>query len=186
MIAPYKRGASGERIELADPDATPIHLVTIAAVLSKICRWGGHCDSFYSVAAHSLHVSALLAKTHGRDGARVGLLHDAHEAYTGDCASPIKMILGDAWERFESRWAARVRDAFNLPPPHDPIWIACKHVDRIALATERERLMHGPTETDAVVGDWGAYEIDRTWRPEHFERDASFNFLWRATCLGLV
>lgn len=134
-------GASGERIELVDPYATEIRLSTIAHALANICRWGGHVRHFYSVASHSLHVSRLLEATHGIEGARVGLLHDAHEAYTGDIPAPLKEVLGSTWTKFEARWLSRVYDHFNLPAPHELVWAACKRADLVALATERKALM---------------------------------------------
>jgi len=72
-----------------DPDQSEIDLGDIAHALSNICRFTGHCSRFYSVARHSLLVS-YLAERHGIEFARVGLMHDATEAYLCDVARPIK------------------------------------------------------------------------------------------------
>lgn len=81
----------GKKFLLFAPSVSDVCLDDIAGPLSRLCRWNGQCKCFYSVAQHSLHVSDLLA----RSGASlrlqmIGLLHDAHEAYTGDIVSPLK------------------------------------------------------------------------------------------------
>ncbi len=176
------RGASGEWIECTDPWRTPINLETIAHALANTCRWGGHCSRFYSVAAHSIHVMALLENTYGLEGARAGLMHDAHEAYTGDCPSPIKIVLGQAWRHFERGWEQRVHAHFGLPVAADPIWSPCKHADNVSLATERDRLL--------APGDWKRWrklpDPDLDWVLDHREpRIIAQDFLRHADRLGL-
>jgi 5'-deoxynucleotidase YfbR-like HD superfamily hydrolase len=126
---------------LRDPDCTPIALGTIAKALGHVARFGGHTKRFYSVAEHCLHVSLLLQDTHGVDGARYGLMHDAHEAYVGDIPTPIKAMLGVRWARLEAAWEARIALRFALAPPDPVMAAAIKRADRIALATEMRCLM---------------------------------------------
>lgn len=68
-----------------------ISIIDIAQSLAKTCRYNGHCDGFYSVAQHSVLMSNLY-----RDDiplAKLALLHDAAEAYTGDIITPLKRKL---------------------------------------------------------------------------------------------
>lgn len=49
--------ASGGFFDLANPVATDVNFFGIAASLSKLCRFTGHVNRFYSVAQHSLLVA---------------------------------------------------------------------------------------------------------------------------------
>ncbi len=182
MTGTIMRGASAEWIECTDPLLTPIKLETIAHSLANICRWGGHCRPGYSVAAHSIHVMHILERTHGKDGARVGLMHDAHEAYTGDCTSPRKEVLGRAWRDFEHMWERHVRVRFGLPLADDLIWKSCKHADLVSLATERDRLF--PPDTERV---WAKLpDPDNDWVMDHRDpRVIAHGFLRHADRLGI-
>lgn len=91
---PYVITTSGLFLSLLHPHPDQIELGDIANQLGNICRWSGAVPKFYSVAEHSFHVCRLVADE-GAD-ARVqleALLHDAHEAYTGDIPSTWNGIL---------------------------------------------------------------------------------------------
>src|SRR5688572_16807572 len=108
MSRPYLLTASGIRIDLLGPRPEDVTLPDVAHALARICRYTGHVRSaHYSVAQHSVYVSQHLRdQGHGLGIQRQGLLHDAHEAYTGDVASPIKRAMreiggpraGGAWD----------------------------------------------------------------------------------------
>lgn len=77
-----------------DPRIEEIDFDTIAAALSKICRFGGHTTEFYSVAEHCVRISEWLEAEYGdRDLALRGLLHDGAEAYVGDMVRPLKYAI---------------------------------------------------------------------------------------------
>lgn len=89
----------GRELDLEGIEADDVDLVDIAAALSRLCRFGGHVSAFHSVAAHSVQVSALveaslehLDPARRRQGAALGLLHDASEAYLGDITRPLKRL----------------------------------------------------------------------------------------------
>ena len=119
--------ASGRRAFVEDPRACDLVIEDIAHALSNICRFGGHCSRFYSVAQHSVCVSALVERTRP-DLALHALLHDAAEAYVGDVIRPIKPTLrvrrfssppltfvgAEQFVDAERRVEAAILDAFDL------------------------------------------------------------------------
>lgn len=174
---PWLLGTHGEVIDLLHPERTEIRLDTIAHALANTCRFGGHVSRFYSVAEHSMHVSRILERTHGRAGAVLGLLHDAHEAYIGDVPTPLKRVLGETWRELEAAWAWRVRAHFNLPDFPGRL----RHADLVALATERAQLLpEGPGWDIELPEPDAAWHCRGDW-PAH----ARIGFLHRAHELGV-
>lgn len=128
---------TGKQFYPTDPKAADIDIADIAHSLSNICRFGGHCKQFYSVAQHSVFVSHLVE----RDAALAGLLHDATEAYCGDLVRPLKIQLPE-FCTVERGIAAAIAEKFDIPlesitPDLTP---ALKLADNIALLTERNNL----------------------------------------------
>jgi len=101
---------SGPLVDLEWPDPDLITIEDIATALSRICRFTGHGNVFYSVAEHSLRASYLVPP-HLELAA---LLHDATEAYLGDVSSPLKARLGFYGE-LEYRWANAIAHRFRVP-----------------------------------------------------------------------
>jgi uncharacterized protein len=82
--------------------ANPPRIEDIAHHLAQINRFTGACFRPYSVAEHSLLVERIGASRGASPGLRMALLmHDAHEAYTTDLASPAKRAVGLGWNGFE-------------------------------------------------------------------------------------
>lgn len=117
----------------------------IAHALAQINRFTGHCARPYSVAEHSLLVLDIGRATFDlTDQPLVELallMHDAHEICTGDVASPIKRVLGQAWETFECQQQAALLDGYDLLDTFREHSAKIKHADLTALATERRDLM---------------------------------------------
>lgn len=78
-----------------EPKEEDIHIEDIAHALSMTCRFGGHCDRFYSVAEHSILLVRRLSSTGTATALTLlaALLHDAEEAYLPDIPAPIKYQL---------------------------------------------------------------------------------------------
>jgi hypothetical protein len=90
---------TGKQIFPADPVLNVYDIVDIAAALSKLTRYNGHCLRFYSVAEHCVLMarkaqSMLLPL----ETCRAMLLHDASEAYLIDVPRPVKPLLGGYFE----------------------------------------------------------------------------------------
>lgn len=138
MITQQRKGnwfitASGLQFWPLDPQVADIRITDIAHALSNVCRFGGHCDPFYSVAQHSVHVSRLVPQ----ELAMTALLHDATEAYIGDMVRPLKQNMPQFQEVEDRLWAV-VAAAFSLPLELDA---KIKHADNVALMTERRDIV---------------------------------------------
>lgn len=126
---------TGKRINLFNINAADICIVDISHHLSQTCRFGGATQEFYSVAQHSVHVSAILADEYQL----WGLLHDAAEAYVGDVIRPVKYALPD-FQQLEKEVLCYISKAFELDWP---IPEAVKMADETVLEWELSRFEQG-------------------------------------------
>jgi 5'-deoxynucleotidase YfbR-like HD superfamily hydrolase len=127
---------TGRKVYPLDLNPDEIAIEDIAHALSNLCRFTGHCRSFYSVAQHSVYVSLSCEPVN----ALVGLLHDAPEAYLTDLPRPLKRMgrLGEAYRQAEELAWTAVAERFGLsiPIPSD-----VDRADMVLLATEARDLM---------------------------------------------
>lgn len=129
----WKRVASGRYINLSAFSVADVDLEDILVSLSNMARFDGHsalCPPL-SVLQHSILVHDLQA---GIDPhlCHDALIHDCHEAYIGDVASPTKQLTGYVEP---AHIAAVVRTALDGDPD------ACvKAADILALDIERRSM----------------------------------------------
>ena len=131
-----------------------VNIVDIAHSLSLTCRFGGHCNQFYSVAEHSIRcvdAMAELKPTFYNEFPyflMFALLHDAAEAYFVDIPAPIKPHIPFVKD-IERNIDEAVRKKFKLD--HEALFLTpyidvldieadVKKVDQIILATEARDL----------------------------------------------
>lgn len=127
---------SGQLINLRNPSPKTITIADIANSLSKICRFGGHTNAFYSVAQHCVLVAAMCEHFDiGAHYGKEGLLHDASEAYLGDVIKPLKIILGETYNALEREFEAIIDKKFALRTDRETM-AAIKHFDIVALHLE--------------------------------------------------
>lgn len=161
--------AAGHYVDLIDPDPASIDIESIAAALSKVCRYGGHCPKFYSVAEHCV-IAAELAFADGLwtpEAIRAILMHDAAEAYIGDMVKPLKVTLPE-FAKVENRMESAIAERFGLLQGiHDSI---VKDYDRAMLKAEKIALWPEDKER------WSGFETIPTrpvtfhwWSPEQAE-----------------
>lgn len=139
--------AAGHYVDLANPDPASIEIRSIAAALSKICRFGGHCPRFYSVAEHCVH-AAMMAFDDGlwtNEAIKSILLHDAAEAYIGDMVKPLKLIM-PGYQEAEARIERAIEVAFGISMDHAVV----KDYDRAMLKAEKQALW--PEDSERWAG----------------------------------
>lgn len=175
----------------------PVGLQDIAHQLALINRFHGATHRPYSVAEHSLLVAEIGRRAGAAPIAQLAaLMHDAHETYTNDLASPAKRAVNlegmtfhgsrAAWSSFEREHANAVMRAFGLVTAYQAHRADIQRWDLIAMATERRDLTawnaerHAPWavlrdgQADAIEpADWidlNHYEhADQPWQ---YWRDA--------------
>ncbi len=123
-------------INLSDLKPEDVDIKIIANALSKTCRYNGQCHRFYSVAEHSLKVYRIVKKLIDDSPVilQYALLHDAHEAYTGDIISPLSSYIGEAYQNIEN---------------YVQVFIEGIHLHRL-LSEDEKRFVH---DADVMVRD---------------------------------
>ena len=138
---------SGRYVDLLHPSPSDIEIHDIAHHLAHLCRFGGACRQFYSVAEHSVRVAAILPPRLKL----AGLLHDATEGLRGRRGDALKKIL-PTYQYTEGLVAAAVEARFRLQlSPADRAEI--RRADLVLLTTERRDLMpHDGSEWAILAG----------------------------------
>lgn len=139
---------TGKKFFPFEPESQDIDIKDIAHSLSLICRYNGHCKTFYSVAEHCIRVSEIVSEKNKL----WGLLHDAAETYLGDICHPIKKYFcinyncfGDGtipFDCYEDAILYKVADKFNLTwetPYGFPQEV--HNADKILASTEKRDLL---------------------------------------------
>ena len=120
---------SGRKIDFLNPDPNEICIEDIACGLSKMPRFCGQLEEPYSVAQHCVECSYLSTEP------LKTLLHDGSEAFTGDCPSPLKELLGDVWKSIENRIQQAIYDRFGINDHSKSEEL--KSIDQRMMFTER-------------------------------------------------
>ena len=148
----------------ADPAGVEIEIPVIATRLSRMPRWCGGGVHACSVAEHSVLVTKIMEKAVIDENgdpenpfiARAllfGLLHDAHEAFTGDMTRQVQDWYAAelpgftaARERLNGAWDRVIFAAVGIGEPEAP-------ADEMAARIERGVLFDGEAG-DGVVHGW--------------------------------
>lgn len=130
----YIRVFTGRKFWPLDPRPEDIDILDIAHALANNCRWGGHSRRFFSIAQHSCMVHDFVA----RSFKKVGLLHDASEAYILDMPRPIKYQMPE-YVAIEEKLMLCIADKFEFGYPELE---RIKGADDIALYLEKMHLFN--------------------------------------------
>lgn len=142
-------------LDLQDPDPSLLTIRDVARALGNICRFGGQCNSFYSVAEHSMACCRRAVEEGlSRDVRLACLMHDAAEAFIGDVVKPLKILLEPIYGPIEAKMEAAIATAFGVD--FESTADDWKRIDRMMLIAERHALF----SADKVV--WtGESEVER-------------------------
>lgn len=162
--------AMGRQFWPMDPRPSEVFIDDIAHALSMLCRFGGHCLRFYSVAEHCV----LLSRAASEPVKLWALLHDATEAYLVDVPRPIKPFL-IGYDAAESKIMRAVELRFNL---HLGMPDEVKRLDRAILTDERIQVMAPAPLPWSTDGEPLGVKL-QFWSPEiaRYEFIAAFNEL---------
>jgi len=135
------------------PRSEDVRHADIVQGLLHTCRYNGQLPRHLSVAEHSIKVAAITEHlldeearrgNFSRDAIPVAclhaLLHDAHEAFTGDVIGPIKgavmTAFGVPWKRVESAVQDAILTAYKIPALTAEGYAAIESADKWMLYCE--------------------------------------------------
>lgn len=131
---------SGKLFVFDAPTPEMIDVYDIAHALGNICRYNGHCHTYFSVAEHSVLLAAEFQRRHPDHPtvARAFLLHDAAEAYLCDLPRPIKYAV-TGYREAEAVIESMIYRKFEVP---DPLPSIVKDWDHRICVDEKAQLMN--------------------------------------------
>jgi hypothetical protein len=148
-------------IDMHQPTTGMINPIDIACGLGNICRWGGQIRNYYSVAQHCVLASRMAPEPLKK----AALLHDAAEAYLGDCISPLKHILGAAYKDIEHRFEEVIFQKFNV---NIALLKEVKPIDIKLLELEHQAFRYSQmTEWDAIMAIYFGPMTTNCWPPAY-------------------
>lgn len=149
---------SGEYFDFLEPHKSKFTIEDIALGLSRINRFAGQSKVAYNVAQHCTLCSYIVPAEH----ALAAHLHDAGEAFMGDCVSPLKQLLPD-YRIIEERVERVICSQFKVPYPHNP---EIKKADLKMLATEVRDFQSCDAQWEMLQGIEPLSKKITAWSPE--------------------
>lgn len=168
-------------LDLRAVSADDIDWKQLARALSRIPRYGGHGRVAVSVAEHSARLADWMLATGERsDVALLALMHDAHEAYTGDITTPMQMAIEAidpdalAVVKAVGRSVQRIIEVRAGLEPTEAERVLVKVADLRIMQDERQMLFHarkpawgidheGLAPLGVAFSGWASATGEREW-----------------------
>lgn len=153
---------NGEKTPLTDLSVDAMSRDTIFHGLSNLNRFTGmrfpNCDEPFTVLEHSIAMAEVIFDITGNpELARMGLWHDAAEAFIGDIATPVKYMLSNDIIELEEKIEKQIftHNKINIDPEQR---LKIKHYDLTCCVAEI-LYMHGvqaatTAQVNVVCDDW--------------------------------
>ncbi len=161
---PWVQTYLGRQLRMPEFNADAINLAETATVLSRICRFGGRTEVFYSVAEHSVRCAELVRdKGYGLFEQFYALNHEGDESLLGfDPPSPLLTLTPDL-KRLKLAAHTAYMNRYGLPVEMPAI---VKIADMVMLSTEKRDLMKPeplpwysmPEPLQATIVPWSMQE----------------------------
>jgi len=170
-IGNYFETYTGKKFYPLDPKPEEIDIRDIAHALSLICKFGGHCPKFYSIAQHSIYLSTELRKLGYNSTMQLyGLLYNASETYVGSIPRSVKISLS-GYLFTEKNIQNAIWRTFKLYIPTEKDHVIIKEVINNLLIHEREQLMGNfndwkrkvYTKLDFKINIMPNYEVEKAF-----------------------
>ena len=142
---------TGKHFDYNDITPESIDVLDITHALPRINRFIGHSSRAYSVAEHTF-CCYVMADVLGYTTRQklLTLIHDFPEAYTGDCPTPLKVLLPQ-FKEIEEKVENALYAHLNIEPPTEEEHLLVKRIDITMLAIEmRDLTLHNHMD---YVGD---------------------------------
>ncbi len=147
---------SGRSFDILNPGKDSICIEDIAHHLSQINRFNGATNIPYNVCEHSVNVSLLVSDEFKLEA----LLHDASEAYIGDCCTPLKQSVNmDGYRDLEESIQKCCEYTFGVMSTEES-HAEVKKADTVMLKVEAMWLLRHP-----LIKEWSQW-IDSIEIPE--------------------
>jgi 5'-deoxynucleotidase YfbR-like len=151
------RNYSPDWLTSTDQITSTLTVNQVGNALGKICRYGGQCPQWYSVARHSVLVTLLLEHCRKHDSdtvsantVRLALMHDAHEIFTGDITRPVKAQLPSV-DCISRRLDNLICKRFEVDQDEPGAAAIVERADNLAAECELFALNRTPTEIASVI-----------------------------------
>ena len=143
-VSPLIVSGTGRLVNIFDLQPEDFDVPMMARALSRVARFWGQTDRYFSVAEHTLNLERLVDDPIEK---KWMMMHEIFESFTFDMVSPIKHSPQLApFRRAEERCLERAADHFGLPRVAPPI---IKELDKAIMVSEAIAYM------PASDYDWG-------------------------------